>query len=46
MKNFITVLKTDKYLSFAIVSSIIVILAILILVFEPFNEIPFIYNQF
>ncbi|GAA0077415.1 hypothetical protein UT300005_17930 [Clostridium sp. CTA-5] len=46
MKNFISVLKTDKYLSFAIISSIVVVLAIFILAFEPFNEIPFIYNQF
>ncbi|MDU6039264.1 hypothetical protein [Clostridium butyricum] len=46
MKNFINILKNDSYLSFAIIGSIVVGLAILILAFEPFNEIPFVYNQF
>ena len=46
MKSFITILKTNKEMSFAVIASIVVVIAILILVFEPFNEIPFIYNQF
>ncbi|WP_252247836.1 hypothetical protein [Clostridium sp. ZS6] len=46
MKNFINALKNNEELKFVLISSIIVIFAILILVFEPFNEIPFIYNQF
>ncbi|WP_279268942.1 hypothetical protein [Clostridium beijerinckii] len=46
MKNFINTLKKNRDISFAIMGSIIVILAILILVYEPFKEVPFIYNQF
>jgi len=46
MKNFISILKTNKEISFATIASVVVVLAILILVFEPFNEIPFVYNQF
>ncbi|MFT8347987.1 hypothetical protein [Clostridium saccharoperbutylacetonicum] len=40
------ILKTKKEISFALIASVVVILAILILTFEPFNEIPFVYNQF
>lgn len=46
MKNFITILKTNKDIGFTVIASVVVVVAILILVFEPFNEIPFIYNQF
>ncbi|BBK75585.1 hypothetical protein CBU03nite_05540 [Clostridium butyricum] len=46
MKNFMSILRINKFLAFSIMSSIIIILAILIAVFEPFSEIPFIYNQF
>jgi hypothetical protein len=31
---------------FSIVSTIVIVAAIFIVVFEPFTEIPFIYNQF
>ncbi|AGF58366.1 drug/metabolite transporter superfamily protein YnfA [Clostridium saccharoperbutylacetonicum] len=46
MKNFMSILKTNKEISFALIASVVVVLAILILTFEPFNEIPFVYNQF
>jgi len=45
MKNKDLIMK-NKDFGFALISSIIVVLAIFILVFEPFNDIPFIYNQF
>lgn len=40
------ILKTNKGIVFSIICSIVVIAAIFIEVFEPFTEIPFIYNQF
>jgi hypothetical protein len=46
MSNFINEIKKNRALGFALVSSIVVILAILVLTFEPFAEIPFVYNQF
>ena len=46
MKNFINILRNNKEIGFVIITSIAVILAIFIIVFEPFAEIPFIYNQF
>jgi len=36
----------NKDIIFALISSIIVVAAIFIIVFEPFTEMPFIYNQF
>ncbi len=46
MKNFMNTLRINKYIIFSLISSITVILAVLVAAFEPFNEIPFIYNQF
>lgn len=40
------VIKENRGLKFALISSIVVVLAILVLTFEPFTEIPFVYNQF
>lgn len=40
MSNFINEIKKNRALGFALVSSIVVILAILVLTFEPFAEIP------
>ena len=40
------ILKNNKYVMLSIIASIVVIFAIILVVFEPFAEIPFIYNQF
>lgn len=46
MKNFMNILKNNKDITFSLITSITIVLALFILVFEPFGEINFVYNQF
>lgn len=46
MKRFMNILKNNIDIIFSIVATITIISAIFILVFEPFGEVHFIYNQF
>ena len=46
MKRFMNILKNNKDICLSLIVSISIVTAIFLIVFEPFNEIPFVYNQF
>ncbi|MCH1960842.1 hypothetical protein [Romboutsia hominis] len=46
MKNYLKNLINNKYLMISITLTIVIIMAILVMTFTSFKELPFIYNEF